>query len=70
MLFLTLLQRFLAFNNHIYLFIKIKTLVNKTNSVDDADLAEQIINLSANGPSPNRLLLDLLDHSIASQVGS
>jgi len=49
---------------------QIKTLVNKTNSVDDADLAEQIINLSANGPSPNRLLLDLLDHSIASQLTS
>ncbi len=47
---------------------QIKTLVTKSNPAEDADLAEQILSLSANGPSPNRLLLDLLDHSIASQV--
>ena len=47
---------------------QIKTLVTKSSPAEDADLAEQILSLSANGPSPNRLLLDLLDHSIASQV--
>ena len=36
----------------------------------DVELADQIISLTANGPSPNQLLLDLLDHSIASQVNT
>jgi len=49
---------------------QIKTLVTISSPAEDADLAEQILSLSANGPSPNRLLLDLLDHSIASQLTS
>jgi len=51
---------------------QIKSLVNKSSMAGemDVELADQIISLTANGPSPNQLLLDLLDHSIASQLTS
>eukprot|EP00088_Acartia_fossae_P050636 TRINITY_DN5673_c0_g1_i5.p1 TRINITY_DN5673_c0_g1~~TRINITY_DN5673_c0_g1_i5.p1 ORF type:complete len:979 (-),score=210.43 TRINITY_DN5673_c0_g1_i5:217-3153(-) len=47
---------------------QIKTILNKSSAGEDVELADQIIALSANGPSPNKLLLDLLDHSLASQL--
>jgi len=47
---------------------QIKSVMGRGVSAEDIGLAEHLIQLSMNGPSPNQLLLSLLDHSLASQL--
>ena len=50
--------------------LQMKTVLGRGVSGDAYSLAETPLQLALSGPAPNQLLLSLLNHSLATQVGT